>query len=555
MVRILSALFFIFISFHIAAQTPDYVPNTVIVKIDQQLNTKGEALNILTAEVLQGLPEVLAISTVAKATKGQASRANNKSVLDGIYKIILQGSGQELDFINNLQHYKNIIYAERYPNVSPLVIPNDPAASSTGPQYHLGQVKAYDAWNLSQANEDIIIAIIDTGVDLDHEDLRANLYVNEGEIPNDGIDNDADGFIDNYTGWDFADDDKLPEADNDQHGTLVTGLAAAATNNSVGIAGVGYRAKFLPIKIFDSQNNFSRNSYEGIIYAANQGSHVINLSWGGTSGYSQFAQDVINYAVLEKDAVVIAAAGNTNANLDFYPASYDNVLSVGYVNASDARDPNATFSNFIDLVAPGVNIYTTYNDDAYGTEGGSSLAAPIVAGAAALLRERFPAYSAIEIMEQLRINTDDVYDVGANSAYKYLMGTGRLNILKAVSNSNNTSVRMTDFSYSNGREQSAYYGDTLTISSNFTAYLNEVTDLKITLRTNNPFVTLVDSVFEVGNLAVNKAVDNEGQSFQSNTVSGYTGKRESILPLNFRRCSLSGLSIICDFHEPLISVI
>jgi len=512
--KILLFSIFILCSLQVFAQSDDFVPSTVIVKLDESASAKGTNEKLLSGADLASLTSVRKIDNIAQYKTRQERGANTKSILDGIYKIRLNTEVDELTFINSLSSFSNVIYAERYPNVKPFLVPNDPQARRNGPQYHLDQVGAYDAWNITQGDEDLVIAIVDTGVDLDHEDLQGNLYVNADEIPDDGIDNDGDGFIDNYRGWDFADNDNAPEADGDQHGTLVTGVAAAATNNALGIAGLGYRCKFLPIKIFQTENNFSSNSYEGVIYAANQGADVINLSWGGVSGFSQYAQDVINYAVLEKDAAVVAAAGNTNANLDFYPASYDNVLSVGFVNNADQRDPNSTYSNFIDLVAPGVNIYSTFNNDSYGTEGGSSLAAPIVAGAAALLRERYPDYSAVEIMEQLRVNADDIYDVSSNSQFEYLFGKGRLNVSRAVSNDENPSVRMQSFEYSNGFEEAAYYGDTLTINAEFQTYLNDVEDLSITLSSDNPYVTLVDSVLQIGSVTRNNTFDNNSVPFR-----------------------------------------
>ena len=114
-------------------------------------------------------------------------------------------------------------------------------------QFHLAQINVYDAWNVTKGDEDIVIGIIDTGADLDHEDLVGNLYLNADD-PIDGEDNDGDGYIDNYYGWDFADNDNSPEADGSTHGTGVSGIAAAATDNNIGIAGIGFKTKFMPIK-------------------------------------------------------------------------------------------------------------------------------------------------------------------------------------------------------------------------------------------------------------------------------------------------------------------
>lgn len=497
--------FFQLIAFSAFAQAPVYVPHTIIVKIDGTANA-AKGIKILSEQELATFNEVSKVQAVNSFAKKRQDRGG-KSILDGIYKVTLNGKVEEQAFINSLSSYKNILYAERYPNVQPLEIPNDPSAKTNGPQYHLSKIKAYDAWSSTRSREEIVIAIIDTGVDLEHVDLVPNLYVNEGETI-DGIDNDGDGFIDNYYGWDFADNDNLPEADADEHGTVVAGVAAAATNNAIGIAGVGYNTKFMPIKIFTSNQNVSKNSYEAIIYAADQGCDVINLSWGNTSGYFQYAQDVINYAVLEKNAVVVAAGGNTNQLLDFYPASYDHVLSVGSVDKNDFKSANATYSYFMDIVAPGVDIYTTKNNDAYGTDGGSSLSSPMVSGAAALIKAFKPTLNALEIMEQLRINTDDISTLGTNSDYVNQLGKGRLNIFKALNNENKPSVRLTDFTYTNGFEQAAYYGDTLSIQVKFKNYLAAVEGLEITMSCDNPFVSVIENTINVGDLARNEEGSN-----------------------------------------------
>ena len=139
---------------------------------------------------------------------------------------------------------------------------------------------------------------------------------------------------------------------------MVAGVSSAKTNNSLGLAGVGFNSKFMPIKIFTSSDGFSANEYEAMIYAADKGCKVLNLSWGAAGAFCQFGQDVINYVALDKDVVIVAAAGNTPDNLDFYPASYENVLSVGATDNLDQKWSFATYSVHIDVTAPGQNVFT-----------------------------------------------------------------------------------------------------------------------------------------------------------------------------------------------------
>ncbi|ADR20531.1 hypothetical protein MATR_18460 [Marivirga tractuosa] len=491
----------------------DYVPGLIVVKLkDEDQSNRKENINALSLDLLEKDSKVEKIQHLGKK-RNFFQRNEQKSRLDNIYKLEIQEDISELEYINYLQSFGNIEYAEQYPNVKPLYVPNDPEAQFGQKQFHLAQINVYDAWNITKGDEDIVIGVIDTGADLDHEDLVSNLYLNVDD-PIDGIDNDNDGFVDNYNGWDFADNDNSPEADGSTHGTGVTGIAAAATDNNTGIAGIGFNTKFMPIKIFQTESNFSRNSYEAIIYAADQGCDVINLSWGSAGRYSQFAQDIINYAALEKDVVIVAAAGNTDAELDFYPASYDNVLSVGFVNSDDSRNSNATYSDFIDLVAPGSGVYTTQNDDAYAADGGSSYAAPMVAGAAALVRSVFPEWNALQVMEQLRISSDDIYDVASNSDFQYKFGKGRLNIFIALADYETPSIRISKVEYTNGLEEAAYFGDTLDITVEFTNFLEAAENVNVSLTSSSPYVNILQGDFNIQTLGTSEKITNENKQFR-----------------------------------------
>ena len=193
--------------------------------------------------------------------------------------------------------------------------PNDP---STGSQYYLGKIQAYDAWDIAQGDTNTVIAIVDTGMDMDHGDLIYNIAYNTDD-PLDGTDNDNDGFVDNFRGWDMGDNDNFPQNEMNEHGTLCAGLASADTDNGIGIAGPGFKCRLLPVKIQDSDSLLTR-SYEGIVYAAEQGAQIISCSWGDTH-YARFEQDMVSYAAINKDALVVAACGNDNNIRNFYPAS------------------------------------------------------------------------------------------------------------------------------------------------------------------------------------------------------------------------------------------
>jgi len=403
-----------------------------------------------------------------------------------------------LEMVNKLLTYDEVLYAEVMFREQLFQIPNDPFANpSTGSQGYLEVIKAYDAWDFTTGREDIVIGIVDTGMDLMHEDLVGNFYTNPTETAN-GIDDDNNGYIDDIIGYDFADNDADAQANGSQHGTHVGGIAGASTNNSLGIAGVGYDCKVAPLKGFTSIGTVSTGTWEGVMYAADNGYDIVNLSWGNTAGFSQFFQDIINYCVLERDMVVVVAAGNTNADLDFYPASYEHVLSVGASTLSDTKWSSGTYSDHMDIMAPGQSIFSTQNGDTYNSDNGSSHATPQVAGAAGLVKSVFPQYNARQIMEQLRVTTDNIYEIGGNAAFAFKLGKGRLNAFRAVSETTSRSLRVHNFSFDNPFGNHAFYGDTITLSYDLTNYLANLNSPSLGLESASPYVQVLNTTSEPG---------------------------------------------------------
>ncbi len=479
-------------------------PTRLVVKLKAQNTNTRNAGAFITIDQLKAAPGV----SVNKLVYGSPSaRILPSKYLEGIYYIDLNESADLDSALTALEQYANVEYAEPLYGVRPLAIPNDPAAQPGANQHYLEKIKAYDAWAITTGRPDILIASIDTGIDPNHEDLVNNIYTNTDD-PINGLDDDGNGYVDDYQGWDMADNDNNPTADESSHGTKVAGIHSASGNNNVGMAGLCYDCQILPIKIFRSETGISFNSYEAIIYAADMGVDVMNLSWGSTSNYSFFNQDIINYAALEKDVVIVAAAGNTNAQLDFYPASYDNVLSVGFTDPNDQKAPGATYSYNIDLVAPGTGIYTTNNNNRYVNESGSSYAAPIVAGVAALVRDQFPSLSAPQIIEKLRLSTDPIYQIGNNSQYLGRLGSGRLNAQKAVGNDLSPSVRMINFTYQCGGDQNCYSGDTIMLQGAFVNYLALAENVQVTLTPSLDDVKILDNTLSLGNIAPFDTLEN-----------------------------------------------
>lgn len=271
-------------------------------------------------------------------------------------------------------------------------------------EWNLNAIEAPAAWAAGYTGEAIIVAVVDTGVDLDHPDLVNNLFVNPGEIAGDGIDNDGNGLIDDVHGYDFAGGDADPD-DVNGHGTHVAGTIAAA-NNGFGATGVAPNATILPVRVLGDNGSGSTNAVAaGIRYAADLGADIINLSLGG--GYSRAIDQAIEYA-RAVGSFIVAAAGNESSSVPGFPARFSatdsNVISVGAHNQSGRI---AGFSNdvgtsgSVQIDAPGVGVFSTYVGGRYGSLSGTSMAAPHVAGVAALALSANPNLAPDELRSLL----------------------------------------------------------------------------------------------------------------------------------------------------------
>lgn len=302
----------------------------------------------------------------------------------------------------------------------------DPSATSTD-QWGTSMISAPDAWNAGVKGAGVVVAVIDSGVDITHPQLRGRLAVNTKEIPGNGIDDDGNGYIDDVNGWDF-DGDQPIVSDSAGHGTHVAGIILAEHGTSM-VKGVAPEAKLLPLDFMnaDGQGNIG-DAILALKYAGQQGARVINASWGGAPCSQTLSHTI---ADLESQGVLfVAAAGNSGVNIDQqpeYPAAFSisNQITVG---ASTARDFTAGFSNFsfhlVHLFAPGAAILSTYPGARVATLSGTSMAAPFVAGAAALLFSAHPNATVAQVRAAL-IGSVDHGDFAATSQ-------GRLNIKKAL---------------------------------------------------------------------------------------------------------------------------
>jgi subtilisin family serine protease len=318
-------------------------------------------------------------------------------------------------------------------------VPNDP---DWGVQWGPSKIQADYAWNTTIGDSSVVVAMLDTGVDWDHPDLAGNIWVNTGEVV-DGLDNDGNGFVDDIRGWDFVDTTSIVKPGEDGtvrdnnpmdfygHGTHCSGIVAAVANNSIGVAGVCWNCTIMPVRMgyavtfpLNSASWDLDDASKAIIYAVDNGADIISMSWG-INGDSLLLHDAIQYASAS-GVVLVAAAGNSASSAETYPAAYDEVIAVTGTDENDDSYSETNFGDWVELAAPAVKIYSTVYDDSYANKTGTSMAAPHVAGVAALV---LSAGARPDMVRQiLRDTADDLGDPGFDDYFGY----GRVNARKAV---------------------------------------------------------------------------------------------------------------------------
>lgn len=296
-----------------------------------------------------------------------------------------------------------IDYAELDAQISPSMVPND---TNFNKQWGLPKINAPSGWDITQGSSSVKIAVLDTGVNVNHPDLINKLA----------------------PGWNVVDNNN-DVTDLNGHGTLMMGIAGGQTNNNIGIAGLGIEPKIMMVRISNNAYGwaYSSDMAEAIIYAADNGAKVISISFGGTSA-STTVRNAVNYAV-SKGVFITAAAGNSGSSQVNYPAAYDNVVAVG---ATDSNDQKASWSNFgpwVDVTSPGVSIYSTNENGGYSYSSGTSPATPFVAGLAALMLSKNPNLTPLQVENYIESFSDDLGSNGRDDIFGY----GRINAVKTLS--------------------------------------------------------------------------------------------------------------------------
>jgi subtilisin family serine protease len=369
--------------------------------------------------------------------------------LDSIYRVVFPNAAQVNALVTAISALPYVSYAEKNPMAVGFYTPNDLQPS----QWSLTKIQAELAWNYSTGSGNVLVAILDNAIAIDHADLAANIYTNSAEaggLP--FIDDDFNGRADDVNGFDVVDNDNNPRppanasgnGDGFTHGTHVAGIAGAVSNNGIGMASIGYSVKILPVKIADDANGNLSGALDGVYYAMQSGADVINMSWGILNDVLTFKSIIAQAA--SSGIVLVAAAGNNGDQTLHYPAAYPETISVG---ATDQNDQKASFSNFgstIDVMAPGVGIYSTLpeSNNTYGSYNGTSMAAPMVAGLAGLVKSHFPGMNSGQIRQRIEQGCEDIS--AQNPGMSGQLGAGRINAFFTLGNVSVVELTASEFS-------------------------------------------------------------------------------------------------------------
>ncbi|MFA5033637.1 MAG: S8 family serine peptidase [bacterium] len=419
----------------------DFAKGTLIVKFAPEVKVSAEKGYITTGiESIDRLTEKYSVKSADKLFQNyKPAKANREVIIQGktvkvptltnIYKLTLNENTDILKAVKEYSKMPGVLYAEPDYIAHSCTTPND---SYFGEQWGLNKIQAEAAWDTTTGDSSVIIGFIDTGIDTAHPDIVNNLWINKDETPDNSIDDDGNGFVDDVYGWNFVDNNNNPN-DGAGHGTHCAGTAGAVTNNAAGVAGVSWKSKLMAVKVLNNNGSGTYSDIEeGIVYAAQNGAKIINMSLGGYF-YSPTWEAALTNAYIT--SVLVGAAGNDAKSDSFYPAALPMVLAVSATDSLDKKWDGSNYGFWVDLSAPGYNIYNTTKLNGYARFTGTSCSAPFVSGVAALVATYNPTFSPGAIMNMITANTDFIDSL--NPTYAGKLGTGRLNAYLALTGSTN----------------------------------------------------------------------------------------------------------------------
>ena len=377
--------------------------------------TESGIVNIDAFQFLKNVESTYGVVSVVQLHPGI-----NDVLLNRTYQVEFNDFNKVADLVDYLGKLEFIEYAEKKELHESFLAPNDQyyTNSFNSGQWALFQIDAPLAWDISTGSSDIVVAVTDNAINISHPDLVNKM------VP----------------GWDAVDNDNDPSpcGGNDGfHGSHVSGIVGAESNNNIGVASIGYNVSIMPVKIGDCNTGSLTSGYDGIIWAADNDADVINMSWGG-GGSSTYGQNVCSYA-WNLGTILIAAAGNDGTNQQFYPAAYDDVVAVASTTTGDSKSSFSQYGTWVSISAPGSSILSTDDGSSYQVTQGTSMASPLVAGLVGLMISHAPSASPQQVVDCL-LSTAENIDA-ANSNYIGQLGAGRINAYQAL-------LCMNQFTYS-----------------------------------------------------------------------------------------------------------
>ena len=511
---------------------PQYQAGVVAVKVtSESAQVVAKALPLrFGISSLDAVSNALGVQRVEPMFRSQLSKARpDLPEISRIYRVALADGTDVRRAATLFDRDSSVEYAEPIPIHYLHETPNDPFFNV---QWFLDSIEAEGAWDVHKGEDgaEVVVGISDTGVAWRHEDLVDNVLQNLGEDadgdgkvieesggswifdPGDinGVDDDGNGYPDDFVGWNFINDDEGEDNDPDDpssHGTHVAGLAAGRTNNGVGISSISWNVKILPTSGANSESDdIIERPLSGVVYLAENGADIINMSWGGDTP-SQLRQEVMEYA-RGLGSLLVAAAGNESTTDLNYPSALPAVVSVASVGRTDRL---ATYSNYgisVDIAAPGgagINdLRSTTPPNNYGYKAGTSMASPVAAGVFALVKSLHPSWTNQQLLEQVLGTAYSVDDL--NSGRVGLIGEGRINAFRALTDQPTTDepelrlevleIEAVDDNGNGSLE--AGEGAEITVTLRNYSHLASSEAVTLTLQTESPYVEVIDDSMVVG---------------------------------------------------------
>jgi subtilisin family serine protease len=407
----------------------DFVDGVVYFKV---YDTSSVSINYSNPS-----PEIAAVISNYSVTSISVPFRLPDFSMQKIYKATFSNINSVNSLISDLAAIPYIEYAEKSPLYALNYIPNDYNGTI---QWGLQKINATSAWGVTTGSSSVKIAIVDNAVNYLHQDILANAWTNPGEIPNNGLDDDLNGYTDDIHGYDLADGDNNPTPPPGTlntsafvHGTHCAGIASAVSDNAIGISSIGFRAKIISVKCAADNSSVSSltNAYEGVDYAMSAGAKIVSMSFGSTA--TTITWQYIISAAQTRGIMLVASAGNDNSSTPTYPAAYAYVIAVGSTNSNDNISYFSNYGSWVDVMAPGEGIYSTLieNGNTYGYLSGTSMACPLVAGLASLVYSQNLNYSESQVESLIKNGCDNIDALNPN--YVGQMGSGRINAFHAIS--------------------------------------------------------------------------------------------------------------------------